>query len=165
MSTIHVGYANLRNEAMVVLLYVFVSIFCTTTSNCNSFVGGCIMFDYLSFLSLTHLQKEKICLAQSSSKNLFITHILSKTLHFLIILVEICSYLLHKIYRSQIFVGGSTLFHLPTFPSWTPFQISALLYGIEVWKNYKDLDQVLSTQSCNFMVTHVLCDDYEWLGI
>ena len=48
---IHVGYLNLRDEALVFLLYVFVCIFCIPTSNCTFVVvGGDIMFDCLSFV-------------------------------------------------------------------------------------------------------------------
>ena len=53
------GYVDLRGEALVVLLYVFVSNFCITTSYCIFVVVvGVIMFDCLGFLSLTQLQKK-----------------------------------------------------------------------------------------------------------
>ena len=52
-------YVNLRDEAPVFLLYVFVCIICITTSNCIFVVvGGRIVFYSLSFLILTQLQNK-----------------------------------------------------------------------------------------------------------
>ena len=65
------------------------------------FVGGGILFDCLSFLSLTQFQKKEAFLTQSCYGNMFITHFLYKPPHFLIMLVEICPYLLRKIFKSQ----------------------------------------------------------------
>ena len=42
---IHVGFVNLRGEALIVLLYVFVCIFCMKTFTQKVLPGSGIMFD------------------------------------------------------------------------------------------------------------------------
>ena len=102
--TIHVGYVNLRDETPIVLLYVFVSIFCTTTLNCiSSSFCCCWRWQYVllsRFTQFIAIPKLIFFLAQTSSGKLFITCHLFKP-HFLKMLVVIHSYLLHKIFKSQ----------------------------------------------------------------
>ena len=59
------------------------------------------MFDCLRFLGLTKVPKQISVLAQSSSKNLFVTYFLFKSPHFLKTLAEIHLYIVHKIFKTQ----------------------------------------------------------------
>ena len=87
------------------------------------FVGGGSMFDFLTFLGVTQLPKKGFFLTQSSFKNMFITHFLLKPTHFLKMLIEIRSFLLHKIFKSQnqswmqYFVSCTNFLQLDTIPN------------------------------------------------
>ena len=66
---------------------------------CCCWWSYCFLFSKFSYFNTT--SKQVFFLAQSNFKNLFIRHFLIKPPHFLKILAEIRSYLLHNFFKSQ----------------------------------------------------------------
>ena len=166
LSTIHVGYVNQRDEALVVLLQ-FVNIFCIKTSSCTFVCWKWYSFDCLSFLSLIVLQKKVLVLAQSSSKNLFTTHFLFKPLvHFLKMLVETRSNILQKKLKSQSYswtqycVPCTSFLQLDTTPNMCIFYVE--LRSKKVLRTQTKFLVHNRTISCYFIFFAMTKDNLEY---